>query len=108
MAFQKFIKDPEATLDYLIDLKALTNGRGPEDYLQDGDTIDPTPGSYTVYSSEPTELLVSDIALEDNNTSIRFWLTGGTAGIAYIVTAQFTTIMGRTDEKSMKIQVKET
>ncbi len=103
MAIKKLQKDPEAKLDYLMDFAAKTNNRSgaTTDYLQIGETI----LSATVVSSKPTELIVVSSALTNTNTSVTFWLDGGTVGKEYIVVVSIITSMGREDDRSVKIQV---
>lgn len=105
MATQKFKKDPQAVLDYLMDFAAKTNNRvgATTDYLQAGETL----ASATVVSSKPLELLVDSFALSDNNTSIVFWLSGGTINKEYTVTVHIVTSLGRQDDRSMKVQIVE-
>jgi hypothetical protein len=105
MGIKKLQKDPEAKLDYLMDFAAKTNNRpgAISDYLQvvGGESI----VSATVVSSKPAELVVVSSALTDANTSVTFWLDGGTVGKEYIVVVSIITSMGREDDRSVKIQV---
>ena len=94
-------KDPDAVLEYKFDLKALTNGSGTEDYLQDGETI----SSHTV--TVDSGLTKDSDSITDTNTSVTVWLSGGTAGQAYTVLLNFTTSDARTDDKIIVVYVNE-
>lgn len=98
---KKVKKDPNAVLDYLIDFKAKTNGRGISDYLQTGEEL----GTATVVSDYPTELVVNSFSLGDTNSSVTFWLSGGTVGKTYTVTTHITTTLGRQDDISILVQM---
>lgn len=83
-------KDPSAVLDWVFDFS---------DWLDDTDTItahDVTaPDGLTLDSSSAT------------TTAVTAWLSGGTVGENYTVVCQITTADGRTDERSIRIQVRE-
>ena len=96
-----FRKDPDAVLDYKFDWKALTNGTGDSDWLASGETI----SSYTV--TVDAGLTKDSDAKTDTNTSITFWLSGGVAGVDYKVACEIVTSASRTDERTIKIQVRE-
>jgi len=110
-------KDPDAVLDYVIDWQARTNGTetsgsdwlGPDEVISDH-TITAEAG-ITVDSSSRTGVVVHDgegnnISLADN-TSVRVWLSGGTAGESYDVACEITTDQGRTDERTIRVPVRE-
>ena len=85
-----FIKDPDAVLDYSVDWSKWLAG----------DQIQTSAWS------------VSDPAIEatgDSNTPTRttVWLAGGVAGQSYTVTNRITTSGGRTDDRSLVIQVQD-
>lgn len=76
-------------LDYKFDLAEVTNGRdgAVADVLESGEEI----ASYTLISSD-VDLVVSDDALTDSNTSIQFFVSGGDlADVAYYVDAHIIT-----------------
>jgi hypothetical protein len=84
-----FLKDPQAELDYTIDWSSWLGS----------DTI--TTSSWTV----PTGLKKES---ESNTTKIAtIWLSEGTADKEYTVTNKIVTAAGRTDERSIIIQVQE-
>ena len=95
----KIIKDPEAILDYPFDWKPATNGRGGKDWLADGETI----VSHTI--TVPTGLTLDSSSESDG--IVVAWLSGGTADMTYRVECKITTNMGRTDERSIWITVRE-
>lgn len=95
------IKDSDAVLDYAFNWASEdgTNDGSSSDkgWLQ-GDTI----SSYTITAE-------SGITVDsDSNTTkiVIVWLSGGTAGKVYDVACEVVTAGGRTDERTMKIRVK--
>lgn len=84
------IKDPDAVLDYAVDWT---------EWLTEGETI------------TDSTWLVPDGLTEDSasHTTSRatVWLAGGTAGTRYAVTNRITTDQGRTDDRTITIDVKE-
>ena len=97
----RFTKDPDAVLDYKWDWKALTNGSGLSDWLASGEII----SSHTV--TVPAGITKDSSSQTDANTSVTAWLSGGTAGTDYTVTCQIVTNAGRTDDRSILVQVLE-
>ena len=89
MAFPKFTKDPQAVLDYEIDWSA---------WLEE-DTI--SASEWTV----PDGLTLESDSFADTTTMA--WLSGGTAGTNYDVTCEIVTDGGRTDDRTITIQVKQ-
>ena len=96
-----FSKDPNAVLDYKFDWKALTNENGDSDWLDSGETI----STKTVTVDDG--ITKDSDALADTNTSVTVWLSGGTAGADYEVSCKIVTSDKRTDERTIKIQVRE-
>ena len=89
MAFTKFTKDPQAVLDYVIDWSAWL-------------------GEDTISASEWT--VPDGITLDSDSftdTTATAWLSGGTAGESYDVTNEIVTDGGRTDDRTITIQVKQ-
>jgi hypothetical protein len=100
----KYIKDPDAVLDYRWDWKAATNGTGRTDWLADGETI----STYTVSVPAGTGGLVLDSDETTNNaTSVTAWLSAGVAGTDYPVACHIVTSAGREDERTIVVQVRE-
>lgn len=85
-----FIKGTNANLDYVWDWKA---------WLADGETI----ASHTL-TADPGITIVSETEVDG---VITVWLSGGAAGGAYDITCRVTTSLGRTDERTMHILVRE-
>lgn len=85
-----FVKDPDAVLDYVFDWR---------DWLADTEII--STSSWTVETG-----LTKD---SDSNTdsTATVWLSGGTDGECYKITNSITTNGGRTDNRTMLIEVKE-
>ncbi len=88
MTVTDWVKDPDATLDWRWDWS---------EWLADGETI-------TV-----STFIVSAGLVKNSDTfsatSATVWLSGGTAGTAYLVTNRITTSVGRTDDRSITIRV---
>lgn len=83
-------KDPDAVLDY---------GHDWSGWLIDGDTI-----TTSVW-------IVPDGITKDSDshdtTSTTIWLSGGELGKRYILVNRVTTTGGRTDDRSMQIDIKD-
>lgn len=97
----RFLKDPNAVLDYKFDWKALANGSGDSNWLADGETIT----SKTV--TPATGITKDSDTLTDTNTSVTVWLSGGTAGVDYTVACRIVTSAGRTDERTVTVMVRQ-
>lgn len=91
MAVKIFVKDPDATLDYVVNW---------EDWL-DGDTIDSM--SYIA----DTGITVETAMNSNTNSTSTLWLSGGTAGETYDVVCRITTLSGRIDDRTLRFKVKE-
>lgn len=91
LPLKTFTKDPAAVLDYTIDWDA-------NDWLG-SDTITGTP-VWTVPSG-----LTKD-SQSNTTTTATAWLSGGTADQDYDVACKITTTAGRTDERTIRIQVR--
>ena len=96
-----FLKDPDAVLDYKFDWKAKTNGNGDTDWLDSDETI----STKTVTVDDG--ITKDSDALADTNTSVAVWLSSGTAGVDYEIACEIVTSASRTDERTIKIQVRE-
>lgn len=98
-----YVKDPDAVLDYVFDWAGVTNGsdNAKVDWLSSGETI--TTHTVTVSAG----LTKDSDELINSNTSVRAWLSGGTAGIDYTVTCRVTTNQGRTDDRTITVSVLE-
>lgn len=86
-----FTKDPNAVLDYSIDWG--TN------YLESSDTI--STSAWTV----PTGITKDSDTKSGTKTTI--WLSGGSAGESYELVNRIVTNDGRTDDRSIRINVRE-
>lgn len=99
-----FPKDPDATLDFYFDWKALANGTGTTDWLASGETItafEVTADAGITVVDDPAPALVN------GNTAVRVWLSGGTARTRYEVACKITTSAGRVDERTLMVDVYE-
>ena len=97
-------KDPDAVLDYKWDWAADTNGStDPDatDWLASGETIS------SAVITVPTGITKDSDSLTDTSTSVTAWLSGGTAGTHYEVACKIVTSESRTDERTIKVHVKE-
>lgn len=86
---QTFTKDPNAVLDYRVDWSTWL----------DGDTI-----------ATSTWIIPAGITKNsdtNSTTATTIWLSGGTVGIRYELTNRITTAGGRTEDRTIKVSVKE-
>ena len=88
MALEKFIKDPDAVLDYEIDWS---------DWLVT-DTI-----SASTWTAD-TGLTVDSDSFTDTATTV--WLSGGVVGTSYEVVNHIATASGREDDRTIVIKCK--
>ena len=88
---EKFTKDPESTLDYMVDWNA-------ENWLGD-DTI-----SSVSWEVAPGLTIENE---SNTTTTATVWLSGGTLGESYRVTNRIVTAGGREDDRTFSIRVRE-
>jgi len=86
----RFNKDPDAVLDYVVDWTSWLAG----------DTI----SSAQVVTYDAGITVESDSVDGDLHT---IWLSGGTVGTGYTITSRITTGLGRTQDHSILIICKE-
>jgi len=86
---ERFVKDPDAVLDYQINWLAWL----------DGDTIS------TSEWEAPTGITIDSDSATTSATTV--WLSSGTAGDSYLIVNRITTDGGRTDDRSITISVAE-
>lgn len=84
------VKDPDAVLDYGFDWTA---------WLEAGETI-----ATSTWTADEG-ITVGDSAIGTGTTKV--WLSGGTDGTEYLVTNEITTSAGRTDDRSIRVIVRE-
>ena len=85
MAVERFLKDPDAVLDYEIDWSTWL-------------------GTDTINSSSWTTGTGITIDSDTNTTTAaKVWLSGGTAGIRYTLTNSIVTAAGREEDRSIEI-----
>lgn len=94
-------KDPSAITDYAIDLAhgGANDGTSTDPGWLQGDTINSV--AWTVPSG------ITSTTNSHTNTIATIWLSGGTAGTDYLVTARVTTAAGRVDDWSLLIKVRD-
>jgi hypothetical protein len=85
-----FVKDPDAVLDYKIDWSAWL----------DTDTI-----TDSQWLSEDEALVIDSEEFNDTETVV--WLSGGEIRKRHLVTNRITTAGGRTNDRSIRIAIKE-
>jgi hypothetical protein len=90
MIIGAFVKDPNSTIDFAVDWA---------EWLSSGDTV--SSSSWEV----PTGLTVSSASVANNVT--RSFLTGGLAGVDYMITNRVTTQGGRIEDRSILVQVRQ-
>lgn len=83
----RFIKDPDATLDYAVDWS---------DWLGN-DTIDSV--SWTVPAG------ISQVSVTNTTTKATIWVSGGTIGRVYTIVCRITTAAGRTDDRNVLLRI---
>jgi hypothetical protein len=86
----RFVKDPDAVLDYQVDWTT---------WLATGETI--TASSWTLATG-----IVQDSESHDGTTAT-IWLSGGTTGQRYLATNHVVTSQGREDDRTITIDVRE-
>lgn len=82
-------KAPTALLDYPFDWTS---------WLAAGETI--VSNVVTVATGLTNSLVTA------GTTAVTVWLSGGTAGVSYLVTCKITTSAGRTDARSIRVIVR--
>ena len=90
---KRFIKDPDAVLDYTVDWARWLDGDDTITSLTV--TVDDAEGGVTVDSEEHTD------------TTATAWISGGTIGVTYHVAFRVDTAGGRTDERTIALTVRE-
>jgi hypothetical protein len=119
MALKKFIKDPQAKLDYTLDWSAWLSPFGdsittatayvtPTAGLSVGGAFaDPGAGA-TAFSNTATYALPVTIAVSGQNNSLAtVWVKGGTSGTSYDVNVKIVTTGGRIDDRTITITCKD-
>jgi len=86
-----FSKDPQATLDYVVDWA---------EWLDEGDSI--SASSWTVTSG-----LTIENSPTFTTTRAVVWLSGGTVGERYTATNHIVTASGRADDRTLTIAIAE-
>lgn len=84
-----FRRDPDSVLDYRWDWTKWL----------DGDTI-------TSHDVTPPDGITLD-STEATASTVTAWLSGGTTGQRYELVCRITTAQGRTDERTMQIDVRD-
>jgi hypothetical protein len=102
---KSFIKDPNARLDYYLAWGSWLALAGSDTLTTVAVSAD---SGITVESSE---IVAAEITLDGltypANSVVRLWLSGGTAGERYEVRVSVTTALGREDDRSIDIVVRE-
>jgi hypothetical protein len=88
---RKYIKDPDAVLDYTYDWSS---------FLADGEVI----VEHEIFLSGDDITL--DVSTADN-TTVTVWLSGGIVREYYYITCRITTDQGRVDNRSIWILIKK-
>lgn len=86
---KRWVKDPDATLDYTWDWTDWLNG----------DTISGTP-TITVPAG------ITKSTQSNTTTAVTAWMTGGTVNGTYDIACKIVTAGGRTDERTVRIEVR--
>lgn len=97
MILEKYTKQPNEVKDYDV---------GYGDWLTPGDTVlDVTTTVLCLTDATNTTLINSSIVASPDG--IKFWMTGGTAGNKYKLTALVATLGGRIDEIELIFTIKD-
>lgn len=107
------IKDPSDVLDYKTDFANTTNGGSVKDFLESGELI----ASVTVVAESGIDVhdgattyagqVRAAPAATDTDTSVTFWLSGGSHASNYLITVKIVTTANRTVERSRIIRVRQ-
>ena len=98
MILEKFIKQPGESKDYDINYS---------EWLADiSDTLS-TVTAAIVCETDATDTSLVCTTVFTTTTAAKFWMTGGTAGKKYKLTATATTAGGRVDESELIFTIKE-
>jgi hypothetical protein len=105
-------KDPGAVLDYTFDWGAAADPFQPADqtgpWLTGGDTIASATFSIALNSgTDVTTLAQGPLGNSHTTTTATIWLKDGTAGCDYDVVCQIVTAQGRTDERTLRVKVRQ-
>lgn len=106
-------KDPSDILDYKTDFANTTNGGSEEDFLEVGELISSVavvvPAGINLHDgiTEYDGVIRLAPAATDTDTSVTFWLSGGTHLSNYVVAVTITTTADRIVERSRLIQVRQ-
>jgi len=116
MALKKFIKDPNAKLDYTLDWSAWLSPftdtiASASAYVTPtaglsvgGASADPGTGA-TAFSNTAT--YSAPVTIVNTTTIATVWVKGGTAGTSYDVNVKITTTGGRIDDRTITITCKD-
>ncbi len=93
---EKYEQQPGERLDRDIDFNTL--------FLSALNDTAPGPSGVEVFA-QPEGITVDDFELIQGK--VKVWLTGGTSGTTYKITARVTTTVGRVKEAEIAVKVKE-
>lgn len=94
-------KDPEAVLDFMFDWAGLDNQNWSSNWLQPGEVI----VSYVL--TVPAGIVEETSSINQDQNAVIVWLSGGTDCASYDIVCEITTNTGRTDQRTMRIKVKD-
>lgn len=97
MILAKYEKQPAEVKDYDIDYSEWLNPVV--------DTVSSTTAIVTSVTEAAPTLEIDSIM--ESSTTVKLWISGGTAGVSYKVTVQMTTTGGRLDESELVFKVKD-
>jgi hypothetical protein len=98
MILEKFVKQPAEVKDFDINYS--------EWLLPIGDTLQGVTATVACVSTPTNTSLVVN-STSNTTSSVKFWVSGGTAGERYKLTARATTVGGRLDESELLFVIKE-
>lgn len=85
-----YTKDPDAVTDYPFDWS---------DWMESGDTIS------TVTVTVSSGLTKDSVTF--TTSAVVVWVSGGTAGTVYTIACRIVTADGRTEERTIRVKLKE-
>ena len=102
-SFKNVVKEKttSSTLDYKFDWKALTNGTGLQNWLEDNENIT------VAILAVPSGIVKDSAAITDSNTTVIIWLSGGAVSTQYDIPCYIETDKNRKELVTMIIRMVE-
>lgn len=101
----RWIKDPDETLQYKFDWAPLANGNGDTNWLDRTNSPLESISSQTTTNVDSPGLTINSSTITDSSTSVTISLSGGSVGGKYRVKNQIVTNSGQTAERTVTVWV---